>query len=886
MTRPDHPEDRNEPLSEDRLAPGKPDEDLRTWPDPPQERIYNPNSQAWEAPSPEQPTVTTPWEVKDFSWEEDPVVYPQATNPSVTESEDSSRAVGQSVPDNLELSEDHEWTLANWTQQVAFSEDGLDEIAIDNGPSYSVSEPSTAANSATANSNDPWDDEHAHLFASPELDLEFEHREQDVEPVSPAPLVDRAHRSGPDPSPMEKAAAESTPGKTVHVPGNRPGKASSPRWRIPRLQVPLKVRETLTRVKVPPKVIGAMSAVGASPVVVQLRRFGGWPWVFAIGVSGATSMSAFSWLAGLPPVPNCNLLVKAWSDSERLYCADQAARKKDPKALTSALAMVGEWNEKDPVYSQARKLADDWSRSILVVADQKLDEGNLDEAVKLAKQVPTYSKVYDESQELIKQWQTNWEEGDRLLEEARTSIAKQDWGMATDQMRQLVQLGGDHWQKRADKLISEMTIEQDAFRQLNLAADKANYGSVDDIVNAIQMASKIDPQRAARKKVPESIDQWSAKLVELSDSYYKSGDYDQAAKAAQNVPPGTKAEADAIALGQLSQAKLVSQQDSPLAYAEAWALASQVPSQSKVAPEVVPEQEKWEAQVQSWSQVEFAKWFTRLDQVFGYQLAIDHATLVDSDSPRRVEAQTLVAQWTRQVDSVMDRQYLARARQLASTGKPEDLTAAISQAGQIKPESPLRAQAQGLIAEWASSAQKREDQPILDKALALAKTGDLDGAINTAEQIGSNRYLYDDAQQAIAGWVGEIQTKEDRPILNEAESLARNGQLSSAINRASDISPGRALYGEAQDRIAAWSSELNPSSPPSPVAEEEPPPESRQEEAYYVEPEPEPEPYFEPEPPPLPEEPAPEEFIEEEFVDSTVGETDTGVPPESIQEEF
>jgi hypothetical protein len=630
MTRPDHPEDRaeqdREPLSEDRFAPGTPNDDLHAWPDLPQERTYNPNAQASR---PEQPTIPKPWEIQNFSWDDNSVVSPQTVGPTAANPEEPPMAVGGDIPDNLELSEDHEWTLANWTQQVAFSDDIED--GMDDAPPYSTE------HAATANANDPWDDEHAHLFASPELDLEFERREQDVVPVSPAPLVNHTRPSGPGPS-LEQATAastDSTEEKATHTTSERPGKASIPRWPIPKLQVPTKVRETLARVKVPSPVIGAMTAVGASPVVVQLRRFGGWPWVLAIGVSGATSMSAFAWLAGLPPVPNCNRLVKAWSDSERLYCADQAARKKDPKALTSALAMVGEWDEKDPVYSQARKLADDWSRSILVVADQKLDEGNLDEAIKLAKQVPTYSKVYQESQDLIQQWQTNWEEGDRLLEEARTSIAKQDWGMATDQMRQLVQLGGDHWQKRADKLISEMTIEQDAFRQLNLAADKANYGSVDDIVDAIQMASKIDPQRAARKKVPESIDQWSAKLVELSDSYYDSGDFEQAAKAAQNVPPGTKAEADAIALGQLSQAKLVSQQDSPLAYAEAWALAAQVPSQSKVAPEVAPEQEKWEAQVQSWSQVEFAKWFTRLDQVFGYQLAIDHAALVDQSSPRR-----------------------------------------------------------------------------------------------------------------------------------------------------------------------------------------------------------------------------------------------------------
>ncbi|NJM77682.1 MAG: hypothetical protein HC852_20270 [Acaryochloridaceae cyanobacterium RU_4_10] len=133
----------------------------------------------------------------------------------------------------------------------------------------------------------------------------------------------------------------------------------------------------------------------------------------------------------------------------------------------------------------------------------------------------------------------------------------------------------------------------------------------------------------------------------------------------------------------------------------------------------------------------------------------------------------------------------------------------------------------------------------------------MNAAIQFAGRIKSDRALYRDAQTAIGGWVAQIQAVEDRPILSEAEALANEGRLSEAISRASNIGPSRALYEEAQSRIASWADQrrqIENANRPAPSTDSERPTDNEP-------PEPEPAPLSEqtgtpPEETPSPEPPA------------------------------
>lgn len=564
-------------------------------------------------------------------------------------------------------------------------------------------------------------------------------------------------------------------------------------------------------------------------------------WLSVLATSAVTGAIAFQWLGALPPTPNCRKIFKATlSDAGELYCADQAARKGDEASLSAALKLANSIGPEHPLFEQSQQLSNHWSQAILVVARRKVESGDLKKGVALAQTVPKTSKVYDEAQAMIQDWQGNWQKGEEIFRKAKSAIQDQDWGKATEQISNLTQLGSDYWQRQADKIVAEMSIEQQEFIKISAAQDLVSSGVPEDIAKAIQTVSQIDAKRLARKRVSEKIDEWSQKLVDFAREAEAQGDYKGMLKAAQMVPPTSKVAATAAAYVQLGRAETVDQEETLWSAIQAHGLAAQIDAKTPVYEASQAQRQKWQNNIQNWGQLELAKWFARVDQVSGYKVAVEQASLVTPEQPRRVEAQTLIAFWNKQVDTFSDRQFIARAKQMAVENTIANFQLAITEASKVLSGQPLREVAQTLIAEWENAVERVQDQPILDAAIALAKKGDLNSAIQTAEKIESDRALYSEAQSNIGQWVAQIQAVEDRPILNEAEALASDGRLSEAISRASDIGPSRAMYDEAQSRIADWAErrrQIEAANQPPPPQEEYQEP-SSQDETVYEEPAP------------------------------------------------
>lgn len=110
--------------------------------------------------------------------------------------------------------------------------------------------------------------------------------------------------------------------------------------------------------------------------------------------------------------------------------------------------------------------------------------------------------------------------------------------------------------------------------------------------------------------------------------------------------------------------------------------------------------------------------------------------------------------------------------------------------------------------------QQQTAQARLAEARRLAARGDLNGlkaAVDEASQLLYGDPYYDDAQQAIGSWQRQIELIEDQPLLNQAIQLARKGDessLSAAVDQASQIDWGRALYSEAQTYIDQWRDQI------------------------------------------------------------------------------
>lgn len=187
--------------------------------------------------------------------------------------------------------------------------------------------------------------------------------------------------------------------------------------------------------------------------------------------------------------------------------------------------------------------------------------------------------------------------------------------------------------------------------------------------------------------------------------------------------------------------------------------------------------------------------------ITGLEGGIVRLQSISSDRPLYAKAQSLARRWQ---EEVQGRSQLEWARQLATPGTVADLQAAIAEAQQISRSNPAWEDADNQIHRWRNQIQTTQDRPILMQADQLANTGDLSGAIATARRVTPGRALYPEAKEKIDRWVGQIQRAEDSPILAQAQRLAQSGQLQEAITVASRIGSGRVLYGDAQADIRRW----------------------------------------------------------------------------------
>lgn len=188
--------------------------------------------------------------------------------------------------------------------------------------------------------------------------------------------------------------------------------------------------------------------------------------------------------------------------------------------------------------------------------------------------------------------------------------------------------------------------------------------------------------------------------------------------------------------------------------------------------------------------------------------AIASAQNLRPDRPLYAKAQQFIDRWKREIQDVAR---LERARMYAESGLVPDLRTAIAEAQQIPNGNPRHQEARREISRWTTQVETVEDQPYLDRAEQIANFGgvaSLREAVQEASRIAPGRALYKKAQARVGEWTTSIQRQEDQPFLDQARALASGGNIPAAIAAAEQIRAGRALYQEAQNEVQAWRREV------------------------------------------------------------------------------
>ena len=548
------------------------------------------------------------------------------------------------------------------------------------------------------------------------------------------------------------------------------------------------------------------------------KNYWGWQLIWwSIAASfGITGGAALMWLLVNPSQPNCEMIYPLSADGKRLYCANKAAESRNLEELEKALNLVGSWPEEHPLYQLGEQMTGEWTKLIISVAYQKIREGNLQGALDAVGKIPEDSPAYPRVEEAVGDWKKQWSEGQSFYDKATEAIKAMNWNKASDYSLTMSKLDNVYWQTtRYRELLERIVLEKKAWQILKDARYLIYRETVDEYGEAIALANRIEPSLYIRVEADKDIQKWVRTLIEIATEYIEVKDIKGAITAVEYIPSGHKLKKEAEDLILLGHAQIATWKKSEggsqiiniLALNEGKAAATQITSDSPYYKQAQTQVKQLEQQLDDLTRIELARAIASIGQPPALQLAIDQAQMVGLKKPGRIQAQTLIAGWRKDILKIEDRPYVTLAKQLAKQETVDNYNLAIQQASYVALERPLRIEAQTLIAEWNKRVQIIEDSPLLAEARVLAKEGNLGQAIDVAYQIEQGRALYNEAQDEIYKWATELEIAQDQPILNQAYSLAQQGSLTAAINTAYQIGYGRTLYYEAQNAISRWQSE-------------------------------------------------------------------------------
>ncbi|MGB3294381.1 MAG: hypothetical protein WBB01_15445 [Phormidesmis sp.] len=550
----------------------------------------------------------------------------------------------------------------------------------------------------------------------------------------------------------------------------------------------------------------------------KLREFI-WPllWMAILAAAGGVGLRAVSVMTQNPPLPDCTRISAFNSDSEQLLCAQASVRSGSAQALVEAIELVAPWTPSNPLYDEANRLMNRWSKALLEELDEMVQQGDIRQARSLVARIPKRVESYPEVKSAIATWDKEWSTGREFEAETLQAIKAGDWVAARRGLQGFKTLDSNYWVlTRYEQLKDKIEREQTARVQLDKARALAKTGDLKKLGEALAIAKDINLKTAAWAEAKPDLDEWAEKVLQYSFQKWEEEDLEAAIALVEFVPPDLARTAEArdlISFGYAQRLAKGRDDEWTPSYGQVYNLKEAIQAVQRISPDspfyeaAQTSLTQWQQQLDDMAHLQYASALAEVGQQATYRWAIAEAEKITQERPQRLQAQTLVSHWQKEIERIEDRPILNRAVRMASAGGKENLQAAIAAAKKVELGRALRVEGQTYIAEWVDRIEIIEDQPFIDKAQQLASGGKLKAAITEAKKVAKGRALYDEAQVAIKDWTGELEIRADRPILTRAENLAAIGSLTAAIDTAAQIAPGRALYGEARTSIAIWEQE-------------------------------------------------------------------------------
>lgn len=524
------------------------------------------------------------------------------------------------------------------------------------------------------------------------------------------------------------------------------------------------------------------------------------------GVAGASTVS----LLRIPNLPNCRAIF--WptaSASTRLQCADAYADQGSVESLLAAIALVEALPDDHPLRADINEQVELWADQILNLAEQTFHQGDLEEAIAIARKIPTNTTAAEAISDRIATWNTVWDQAESVFREAEGHLKALQFQDAFAAAIQLRSIANDHWSNtRYEELIELITTTREEVNILANAERLGQGGSVEDVIQALKQVAAIGSDSYVYATAQEALKSLSQELLALAEDALARENSNEALNILNQIPPEAKLAEEVADFRTIVDAYKLTWARTTTGYETAIVRLQSIGRDRPLHAKALALQQRWQLEVQAAAQLSWAQAIAQPGSTPDLRAAIASAEQVNPNNPLWDEVQSQVRQWERDIAELEDRPFLDRAELLASRGDRTSLEAAITEARKIQPNSALYDEAQAVITDWRWSVQTEVNSPILAQARRLAAAGDLSQAIAVASEIPANQALYDDAQSAIAEWDTE---QQGAAVYQQALDAARPGSVSalvSAINLAQSAPESSADWSLAQQASNDWSQQL------------------------------------------------------------------------------
>lgn len=232
-----------------------------------------------------------------------------------------------------------------------------------------------------------------------------------------------------------------------------------------------------------------------SSVRTQIQRGFQATWGLWLGVAIIAPIGLGVWavstLMQLPEPLNCNTSTASDSGSARFYCAQTVAEEESVDSLQQAIQMMNALPKGHPLRTEGDRLIEEWSLKILAIAETEFQNGNLDEAISIARKIPGRVPASRLANDTVEQWESIWSDAEAIYEAAERSLQDDRWQAALAEARDLVRIENRYWAStqymallneiQMKKESSELAAKQDAERKAK-QRDRSTANTADDVL--------------------------------------------------------------------------------------------------------------------------------------------------------------------------------------------------------------------------------------------------------------------------------------------------------------------------------------------------------------------------------------------------------------------